>query len=139
VEAKIERTFLFPKRTSPSRAFAIFVEEIIRNPVQRHTGPIFHLIEDLFGQSIVEVHSGHRRDIDFAGAGRRAHGQARHHRARGATHLQARDRQDRPGRDQHPSGSALSSFDDDATREGLTCVNLIVPTNDRFAPEAVVP
>jgi GntR family transcriptional regulator len=24
--------------------------------LQRHTGPIFHLIEDLFGQSIVEVH-----------------------------------------------------------------------------------
>ena len=24
--------------------------------MQRHTGPIFHLIEDLFGQSIVEVH-----------------------------------------------------------------------------------
>jgi GntR family transcriptional regulator len=24
--------------------------------LQRHRGPIFHLIEDLFGQSIVEVH-----------------------------------------------------------------------------------
>jgi DNA-binding GntR family transcriptional regulator len=24
--------------------------------LQRHTGPIFHLIEDLFGQSLVEVH-----------------------------------------------------------------------------------
>jgi hypothetical protein len=40
---------------------------------------------------------------------------------------------------EYPSGSALSSFDDDATREGVTCVNLIVPTNDRFAPTAVAP
>jgi hypothetical protein len=56
--------------------------------LQRHTGPIFHLIEDL--------------------------------------HLQARDRKDRAGRDQYTSGCSISSFDDDAPREGMIPLNLPV-------------
>ena len=60
--------------------------------LQRQTGPIFHLIEDLFGQSIVEVHRN-RRGIDFAGAGQWTQGKGRNHHARSTTHLQARDRQ----------------------------------------------
>lgn len=81
--------------------------------LQRHIGPIFHLIEDLFGQSIVEVHQ------EIAGAGGRAQSQDRRHRARDAAHLQARDRKDRAGRDQYPSSVALSPFHDDAPGQGL--------------------
>jgi hypothetical protein len=94
--------------------------------LQRHTGPIFHLIEDLFGQSIVEVHQEIAAALISPGAGWRPEGQGRHHRAGSTTHLQARYRKDRAGRDKYASRISISSLDDDATREGMIPLNLLV-------------
>ena len=85
----------------------------------RHTGPIFQLIEDLFGQSVVEVHQQIAAGIDFTRLGGRLQVEAGSHGAGGAAHLSTRRRQDRAGRHQYPSGVALSSLDDDAAGKGL--------------------
>ena len=58
--------------------------------LQRHAGPIFPLIEDLFGQRIVEVHQ-EIGATDLDGAGAAAQGEGRHGGARGAALVHADD------------------------------------------------
>ncbi len=81
----------------------------------RHTGPIFPLIEDIFGLSIVEVRQeiaavlisptlAEQLSVDVGSPG-----------ARSAPHLCDLRRRNRPADDQHPSGVPFPSLDDDAT------------------------
>ena len=91
-----------------NRAFAA-----VGRLLQRHTGPIFPLIEDLFGVSVVEVHqeiarrAGRPRSSPTASRSR-AGSPAR----RGAPHLQDVGRRDRPGHHQHPPRVAVPPLDD---------------------------
>ena len=72
--------------------------------LQRHRGPIFHLIEDLFGQHIVEVHQEIAAGSHSARVGCRPQGQAGRYGPGGAADLHARQREDRAGRDRtHPA------------------------------------
>jgi hypothetical protein len=73
----------------------------------------------------VEVHQ-EIAGFDFPGAGWRLEGQGRHHRAGSTTHLQARYRKDRAGRDKYACRISISSLDDDATGEGMIPINLLV-------------
>ena len=81
-----------------NRAFAA-----VGRLLQRHAGPIFPLIEDLFGVSIVEVHQEIAAVPRHPGTGRRAEGRRGHRRAGDAAHLHDLRRRGRPGHDQHPS------------------------------------
>ena len=87
--------------------------------LQRHTGPIFPLIEDMFGQSIIEVQQQisatlispalaaglEVKDGSAALEVRRAYKTSRGENC--------------PGHDQHSSGIPLPARDDDASRQGL--------------------
>ena len=87
--------------------------------LQRHTGPIFHLIEDLFGQSIVEVH----QEIAAALISPALAGGLKVKAGTTALEVQRTyklaDRKDRAGRDQHASRFPIPPLDDDAAREGI--------------------
>ncbi len=81
-----------------NRAFAA-----VGRLLPRHTGPIFPLIEDLFGVSIVEVHQEIAAVLVDPGTGRRARGRRGQRGAGDAAHLHDLRRRDRPGHHQHPS------------------------------------
>ena len=102
--------------------------------LQRHRGPIFHLIEDLFGQSIVEVHQEIAAALISPALAGGLKAKAGSHGARSAAHLQAGDRQDRAGRDQHASRVPLPSCDDDAASKGM---NSAAPSLERQLVDTV--
>ena len=88
--------------------------------LQNHTGPIFPLLEDLFGISIVEV----RQEIaavqispELAASLKVAPGTPGVADAADVHHLGLGDR---PGHREHPSVVPVPPFDDDATGEGLS-------------------
>ena len=87
-----------------NRAFAA-----IGRLLQRHTGPIFPLIEDLFGVSIVEVHQEIAAVLIAPGARRQPQDRAGIARAGSAAHLQDVGRRGRTGHGEHPSRVALSA------------------------------
>ncbi len=114
-----------------NRAFAA-----VGRLLQRHTGPIFPLIEDLFGVSIVEVHQEIAAVLIAPAARRRSQGRTGITGTRGAAHLQDVRRRDRTGHREHPPGIPLSSFDDDAAgQRPVTCR----PTSNTNAPPTPMP
>ena len=97
-----------------NRAFAA-----IGRLLQRHTGPIFPLIEDLFGVSIVEVHQEIAAVVIPPRARRRPQDRAGHARAGSAAHVQDVRRRGRTGHGEHASRIAVSPFDDHAAGQRL--------------------
>ena len=83
--------------------------------LQRHTGPIFPLIEDLFGLSIVEVRQEIAAVLISPVLAAELSVERRQPGARSAPHLHHVRRRGRPGDDQYASRRAFPSLDDDAT------------------------
>jgi hypothetical protein len=88
--------------------------------LQRHNGPIFPLIEDMFGRTVVGGAPGNHRRRHARRPGRSAERGARYARTRGPPDLHDLRRRDRPGHHQHPPGEPVPALDDDAADQGMT-------------------
>ena len=97
-----------------NRAFAA-----VGRLLPRHTGPIFPLIEDIFGLSIVEVRQEIAAVLISSTLAEQLSVEVGSPGSRGASHLRDLGRRGRPVDDQHASGVPFPSLDDDATRPRL--------------------